>query len=738
MVIMKKILLILGIVILCNIVYAAPSIIYVDPTDYGPYTTNNYIEAVVNASMSVDNLSYIETRLYKKDANTGFYFLNRTNSYNMGTFVDKTSTNYGLSGTRIASCIGYNIFNKVNSTLTNFTVYSSTNISVNGVIRNSTGHDIATNTSVYVPGRFIFTFNYPLIENTNYTVCALAGFPGFDTRWNTNTVRINGTRLDFITSADSNRWYDMNITTYITPPESLIFISNFTNLANTAYLFNASVRDTNGVTNSTYTINLTVDSTNPEISYSGNTPTRLFDQNLSYQIILYEQHYANATVYLYNDSGIINSVFYNNSLYCYQEFANQSTACGGLDTGTYGKSETSPYVYINYTKPLLADNQSLWYVYAGTNFSSNISIPNACWIQSPLQLRIHSNTFNNPNLIFSCFNGSEFQTLASQVNPFGGGGSRFASTVNRTIDGNYTTGACFYDGDGLWRTGGSPMCDNAWIKEEAMYWHMMINGSFNNLDYGTYYINTTLNELSGQYTSKLLNVSYEIPAISYTNDTINNQTYRSTSIQVIFDVNGLNPATAYLYQNNTLINTTLLNVINGTAIANFSNLPLGTYSINASVITNSSGTNAYTVIGYFNTTKYTVSFPYPNNGYSTNNILTYGFTTIDQYYDRALYNITRIGTQGGIMYDACYQESFNVSNQVGTDGSCGLNYTGKATGITALMTDGNYNTSSIINSTTIYINYTLPSSRQANDTVIWTIKVGSFAVTGRPPAHILN
>lgn len=101
---------------------------------------------------------------------------------------------------------------------------------------------------------------------------------------------------------------------------------------------------------------------------------------------------------------------------CYQDTANQSTACGGLSTGNYSQvgsfgwndfenivdadfstssftlgtagSGTS-YLYANYTKPLYALNTSLWLV-KDEGSMVNLSIPGGCWNQTPLQFRVRS------------------------------------------------------------------------------------------------------------------------------------------------------------------------------------------------------------------------------------------------------------------------------------------------------------------------------------------------------------
>jgi len=86
------------------------------------------------------------------------------------------------------------------------------------------------------------------------------------------------------------------------------------------------------------------------------------------------------------------------SVFCYQESANVSTVCGGLDTGSYefvgdwhspenvidgnwnnGGYNLGAYVRINYTKPSNSNNLSLWMVKSGDVVISNVSILDSCW-----------------------------------------------------------------------------------------------------------------------------------------------------------------------------------------------------------------------------------------------------------------------------------------------------------------------------------------------------------------------
>lgn len=86
-------------------------------------------------------------------------------------------------------------------------------------------------------------------------------------------------------------------------------------------------------------------------------------------------------------------------VWCYQETANVSTACGGLNTGSYngtilgsdswtlafdGDWNTNAYniqLFVNYTKPANSTSSSLWLIkdtYAGADNTNNVSI-SQCW-----------------------------------------------------------------------------------------------------------------------------------------------------------------------------------------------------------------------------------------------------------------------------------------------------------------------------------------------------------------------
>jgi len=179
-------------------------------------------------------------------------------------------------------------------------------------------------------------------------------------------------------------------------------------------------------------------------------------------------------------------------------------------------------------------------------------------------------------------------------------------------------------------------------------------------------------------------------------------------------------------------------VTTNNVVHNFTSLSTGRYYYNMTVtdlagFTTNTPTYQADVVGPFMNDSYTITFPYPNNAYTNNNTLTYGFTTVDPYYNYTIYNVTNL-IPGGILSNAyfCYQESTNTPNQTGIDGGCGLNYTGNYYASTGWylsqypnLYDGNWGTSSgSIGSGSAYIiiNYTKPI--YAINTSLWRASDG--------------
>lgn len=131
-------------------------------------------------------------------------------------------------------------------------------------------------------------------------------------------------------------------------------------------------------------------------------------------------------------SGSIEVLNYN--IICYQESANVSTACGGLNTGNYsvvgdwtspenvtdgnwntlghgGSSGINNFIYINYTKPSYALNSSLWQVKDEQGFV-NLTINSSCWEYSLTNLQLSVQSYKGylaqSGFFFDCNNGTDW------------------------------------------------------------------------------------------------------------------------------------------------------------------------------------------------------------------------------------------------------------------------------------------------------------------------------------------
>ncbi|RLI95991.1 MAG: hypothetical protein DRO99_05135, partial [Candidatus Aenigmatarchaeota archaeon] len=121
--------------------------------------------------------------------------------------------------------------------------------------------------------------------------------------------------------------------------------------------------------------------------------------------------------------------------WCYQEHANISTQCGGLDSGAYEcvgdtwencgltydgdwftssedntKFGGNANLFINYSKPSNAINSSIWNV-KDMSGSRNLTIHSDCWNQEPLQLRVTNNWESDMTNNYYCWGGSEWVSL---------------------------------------------------------------------------------------------------------------------------------------------------------------------------------------------------------------------------------------------------------------------------------------------------------------------------------------
>jgi len=261
---------------------------------------------------------------------------------------------------------------------------------------------------------------------------------------------------------------------------------------------------------------------------------------------------------------------------CYQETANVSTACGGLDTGNYRVD--GGHFYINYTKPNGASNLSQLALKLSYDNEVNISINDSCWQQDILQFNITAIVVDNcpgydNELSISCFDGSNFIGMYAEVNEGCHGNTLY--DVNRSYDGYWSTGIvyncvddswdyreCVYDGN----------VDNN-LFEEAMWWNIGCEPDSN----GNCNIPINITATNGKVQIDAINISYQYNVTSlferdetYTwnqseNVVANKKYLRRYSISPTSSVTSQNISSAGYYMNDTAtqcsINNTLYNVV---------------------------------------------------------------------------------------------------------------------------------------------------------------------------------
>ena len=216
----------------------------------------------------------------------------------------------------------------------------------------------------------------------------------------------------------------------------------------------------------------------------GSNDTGLF-MSLSYYNNFYNTIIYNSSIYgLYLLSNAQGNNFYNTlscnttqistNNWCYQESANVSTACGGLNTGKYNVTEN--IFFINYTKPANALNTSKWQVKHGViNGIYNITIPELCWNQPTLLFRIYSLSLLISQSVPYCYNGTNWQEIGA--NDYDGNPITYfgVNKEYKMYDGNWDTFAY-----GAGSAGWSDYIDtanHAKVYEEAMWWNIQTSTS---------------------------------------------------------------------------------------------------------------------------------------------------------------------------------------------------------------------------------------------------------------------
>lgn len=308
---------------------------------------------------------------------------------------------------------------------------------------------VGINTTGFVDGATVGTTQIHNIVELNWSISAITTPPDLVLNSPINYYN-SSTALTFNCSSSSNTGV-LNITLLIDGVVN-------TTITNTTALQNFSLSQSLAFSNGNYnwscwssdaeeqnkseTRFFNIDMIVPQISIVSPTPddgATIVTNDFTVAVSVIETNIANVTGNLYNSTmDLINNSQFNITEYlCYQETANISTSCGGLNTGSYSSiggsnmektydgnwssfgtlTITPKYLYINYTKPINATN-GLWQIKDDYQII-NISIPNACFQQNILQLRVNSWATPTAYLDYRCYNGTNFTSLLTNPSAYG-------------------------------------------------------------------------------------------------------------------------------------------------------------------------------------------------------------------------------------------------------------------------------------------------------------------------------
>jgi hypothetical protein len=239
-----------------------------------------------------------------------------------------------------------------------------------------------------------------------------------------NYFNINVTIFEQLPNNITYRLFLSNGTVLTNLSGSTSYNHNFTNLPNDLYYYNVTICDLVNNCNYTRTQSVMIDYQKPVVNIiTPTTGTQTPNHNVNFT---------------WTVSDVNNRSSINNNTLCYQEFANVSTGCGGLSTGSYSDngnwkasnpvkntydgdwdsygislvSTGSSSLEVNYTKPNGAKREgTLWEVKDSAGVE-NLTIPSHCWNfnLTILSLKYVSPATNNPET-WLCRNDTGFFLL---------------------------------------------------------------------------------------------------------------------------------------------------------------------------------------------------------------------------------------------------------------------------------------------------------------------------------------
>lgn len=318
------------------------------------------------------------------------------------------------------------------------------------------------------------------------------------------------------------------------------------------------------------------------------------------------------------------NISYPNYNTCYQEYANQSTICGGLNTGAYWLDTnlinstysidgdwstysmgitTNNYLFINYTLPSQVNNVT-WEVKYGNSTLNNIynmTIPNYCLNRSDNKVMLSINMPHNfGQIVFYCFNETNqfelYRTLGQN------GISFYEEALIYNITNTSLTNPSISVGNNtVWNFNGSFNQFN----NKTNNFYAVINNYLSTCTYVNNYCQVPIifnSQTSG--TIQYSNLQFDNTFFNETNQTFNYNTYETKqenfSINIPFNSSVATITNAYLiYANQTYIGI-ISTLGTNTTISTSINIPLGV--TNNSFYWTFRFTDAFGIVYYINST----------------------------------------------------------------------------------------------------------------------------------------
>ncbi|HYD02852.1 MAG TPA: PGF-pre-PGF domain-containing protein [Alphaproteobacteria bacterium] len=355
---------------------------------------------------------------------------------------------------------------------------------------------------------------------------------------------------------------------------------NFTGLNNTVYYFNATAIDSYGRTNTTETRMITVDTTNPVLTYTTGSQANGSTISSTYMTLNFtanETNFKNLTINIYNASGFVESTVHNNS-------ANLTINVSLTSQGSFNYNATLYDLAGNFnhslTRSVTVDTAgptiTINYPAASGNYSNSTTIINVSLSETGVAWFNINNGSNytmntTDNLIFT-FTNSSMPDGEYELNFFANDSINNLATDDRRFFIDTSTPYVLYSS-----TGGD--ANGTTVNRN----HLLINVTsgdmnFKNVTIRIYNSTTIMNTTVSSSANISWNITLQGDGTYYYNTTVYDRAGNSntTVVQSIIINNSgapritvVNPPSRYYNSTNITLNITISKV--GTAVVNFQN-----------------------------------------------------------------------------------------------------------------------------------------------------------------------